>query len=498
MKHCIYSVFVIIALTSCIKDNSSYGLREKEAITVTGVEKSYSGLLHGKNIVIDPIVQASDAQADLEYLWVMLPNDTLTRTRILDLKLNKEPGLYRIRLQVRNKRTDYSHYETAELKIGTAYTRGWYVAKSTQSKTDIDLFVPGNTSQEYQYMDNVFSLNNNRKLEGDPLLMSFYGRYFAWDGKEYVPTRTLFVVSERDGSSIGINSFKEFRSFETLFLMTPPVRKPTFIISAAIAQYAANDGQLYGYSVASRSTGQFGAPNRIDDRNTPYHLSKYFIGTVLGSGAYFFDELSSSFVLGVSAGGMLAPVRDSSKTDIPANKSAKNMLYMGLKTETPTTGYAIFQDKSNPLIKTVAEVIPSATHFMMKGYPIRPTEKLYNASRYMLLEGEENLLFFVVGNEIWSRNLSNHTEQLQYVVPQGEKITLLRHRKYTLEPAYAHSYVAVGTVTGGRYKVRMFTKNTGRLNPEPAFILEGNGDYVGDLLYVGDGLKDFFTHNTSY
>lgn len=498
MKHCIYSVFLIIAWTSCIKDNSSDGLREKEVITVTGIEKSYSGLLHGKNIVIDPIVQASDGQADLEYVWVMLPNDTLATTRVLDLKLDRKPGLYRLRLQVRNRRTDYSHYETVEFKVGTVYTRGWYVAKSTQGQADLDLFIPGNTLQEYQRLEDVFSLNNHRKLEGDPLLLSFYPRYFVWGGEEYVPARTLFVVSERDASSIDINSFTEFRSFESLFYMTPSVRKPTFIMNAAVAQYAANDGQLYVYSAASRSTGQFGAPNGIDDRNTPYHLSKYFIGAVLGSGAYFFDEISSSFVQGVSAGGMLAPVRDSSETDIPANRSDKNLLYMGLKTETPTTGYAVFQDKSDASKKAVAEIIPSATHFMIKSNPIRPTEKLYNASRYMLLEGEENLLFFVVGNEVWSRNLSNQTEQLQYTVPQGEKITLLRHRKYTLEPEYAHSYIAVGSVIGGKYKVRMFTKDSGKLAPEPAFILEGNGEHVGDLLYVGDGLKDFFSHNTSY
>lgn len=169
---------------------------------------------------------------------------------------------------------------------------------------------------------------------------------------------------------------------------------------------------------------------------------------------------------------------------------------MGYKTgPSPLTGFAVFQDKTDAGLKILSALTPSKTAFNMVNDTLSTADKLYNATRYMLLDGDENLMYFVVGNEVYSRNLTNRFEQLQYTVPAGEEITFIRHRKYT-EAAYAYNYIMIGTKAGANYKVRMFTKTSGNINPTPVFTLEGKG-IVRDVLYVAPSVSEY-TYSNSY
>jgi hypothetical protein len=118
------------------------------------------------------------------------------------------------------------------------------------------------------------------------------------------------------------------------------------------------------------------------------------------------------------------------------------------------------------------------------------------AERFGLIVADENILYFSTGGEVWSRNLSNGAEQLQFTVPAGEKITFIRHRKYsgstTAEQPFYYNYMLIGTTANGNYKVRAFQKTSGNLAASPAFTMEGKGS-VGDVIYIAPPMS-----NTTY
>ncbi len=211
----------------------------------------------------------------------------------------------------------------------------------------------------------------------------------------------------------------------------------------------------------------------------------------------FFDEMSSSFISASGAGSVMNAVTQTTGSSMPANNNNKTLLYMGTKTYSPMTGYAVFQDKTNPAIKFISALSGSASSFLIKNDTIKATDKIFNATRYTLNYADESMIYFVVGNEVWSRNLANKFEQLQFAAPAGETITFMRHSKYTTttEVPFAFNYIIVGTKNGANYTVRMFAKSSGNLAATPAVTLTGTGS-VGDVIYIAPNIGGSTHQNT--
>jgi hypothetical protein len=108
------------------------------------------------------------------------------------------------------------------------------------------------------------------------------------------------------------------------------------------------------------------------------------------------------------------------------------------------------------------------------------------------------MMYFLSGNQIWSRNLANKFEQLQFTVPADETVTFIKHKKYAptgAEAPFAFNYIMIGTKSGSNYKIRMFTKTAGNLSTTPAFTLEGNGS-PGDVIYISPSVAQTTYLNT--
>lgn len=247
----------------------------------------------------------------------------------------------------------------------------------------------------------------------------------------------------------------------------------------------------------SANTGQFGVGKIKDDLNTPYGLSKYFFSYNFGD-PIFYDEISCSFLSATGTGAVMTEVNDiEPKDDVPqtemsANGTNKKMLFMGYKAS--NKAYAIFQDLTKPELKILSDLETSRTSFKIDNDTLLVTDKIYNATKFALLDGDENMIYFALGNQIWSRNLSNKFEQLQYTIPAGEELTMIRHRKYT-EGLYSYNYVMIGTKSGSNYKVRMFTKTSGNLSTQPVFILEGKG-IARDVIYMSPSVSEYsYSHS---
>lgn len=496
-------------LASCAKDKSNYDYQPKEKITVTGIDNSYTKISETERLTLTPTVSSTDPNADFEYLWGIYETnvqgsapvlDTLAKTKNLDYLVKKPAKTWVLVYRVTNKKTGYSEYYNSNINVVTQFTRGWYVAKDDGTNSDLDLFLTPTTiiPSADGNMENIYSKINGKKLDGKANLLTFFSAYKSTVTGTLGNTRALFLTTDKDISATNINTLKEIRGYNTLFYNAPPVKAPAAVLIGSSANYLINDGKCHSIYAMSANTGQFGVAKIKDNIGTPYNLSRFFLTSWI-SDPYFFDQNSSSFLMGTGTGAVMSDVSSSTTTKMSATNNNKNLLYMGFKSgPIPVIGYAMFQDKTNQSLKILSQINPSATAFNIVNDTLKTSDKIYNANRLMLLDGDENLIYFVVGNEVYSRNLTNKFEQLQYSVPSGEEITFIRHRKYTVasDLAFNHNYVMVGTKVGDRYKVRMFTKSSGNLSAAPVFTLEGKG-IVRDVMYVSPNINEN-TYNNTY
>ncbi len=498
----LYIIFIISLLTSCFQDKGNYNYTEHEEITVTGIESSYTKISLVDRITLDPTITSNKPGAEFKYWWGIYETsvqgsvpkvDTLYRTKSIDYLVDKSAKTWVLVFGAKNIKTGYTKIITSNINVVTQFTRGWYVAKTENGKTDMDLFLtPTNIIPEGK-MENVFSLVNGEKLEGQAMSLRFYHDYKAFNGSLFANTRSLFLVSDGDASVVDIGTLKVIRDFNALFYGVPSVKKPDFVCNGSSAFYFANNGNLHSIYNMSANSGQFGAPQMVDEYNSPYKLSKYYF-TYWVYDPIFFNETTTSFVSAGGAGTQLVAVRDAATTNMPANNTNKKLLYMGHKTGSQAV--AVLQDKTDPNLKIVSKITPSTSAMMIVNDTLSANEKVFNATLYTLFNADEDMMYFTVGKEVWSRNLTNRFEQLQYTVPSDETITYIHHLKYTGEAAtYGHNLFAVATKKGDSYIVRMFTKTSGNLDLTPVFTMTGKGE-VGDIIYISPSVSGTTYPNT--
>jgi hypothetical protein len=499
----LYKIALFIAVFSvwsCKKDKGNYDYTEREVISVKGIESTYN-ILAGLSITIDPEV-SSNKEGELEYLWGIYESnlagtyipvmDTVSRTKKIDYVVNRVVKDWFLVLRVTNSKTGYAQYFNSTIKVGSEFTRGWYVIKTEADKSDLDLFLTPQNITPVSKRENVYSVMNGKKLDGSGMILKFFHDYKVLKDGVYsntgTATRSLVLLSDKDASVVDISTMKEIHDLNGLFFEPPAVKRPGFIGNDLVIYYMVNNGQLHSISFNGPSSGIFGGRKLRGANDLPYNLSKYHLMILASS--FFFDETSSTFFTASDHSLYLTAVTDVPGTQLSANNNNKKLLYMGTKTPGPSTGVAIFQDKTDPTLKSLATISPSQFAFRMVTETLNPTDKIYNGSNFALLYQDENLIYFSVGNEIWSRNLSNKFEQLQFTVPSNETVTFIRHRKYTgagVEAPYSYNYVMIGTKSGDSYKIRMFTKTVGNLAATPAFILEGKGS-PADAMYVSPSI----------
>nr|WP_162988871.1 PKD-like family lipoprotein [Pedobacter schmidteae] len=509
----------LLFAAACKKDKSNYDLKPDEILTITGINPRYTVVSEKETLSIDPIISSNETNADFEYLWGIyetgvvngIPKlDTIAVTKKLDYPVKIPAKGWTLVFRVKNKKTGYAKFFTSALSVITEFTRGWYVAKDDGTNADLDLFLtPNSIKPEGEKRENIYSQVNGSKLEGKVQLMDYVTSYRSTASGSPSPsaTRTLFLSTDKEVAAIYINTLKTIRSFNSLFYQTPAVAAPQVAFIGYGDFFLINNGVLHGISTQSGNSGIFGAPILRDERNSPYRLSKYFIGSDY-SNPYFFDENSSSFVSASGSATTITSITDDAGTSMPVNRNNKTLLYMGYKSNTylpapdyrfKVTGYAVFQDKTDPSVKILSEVATDGNKIKLVNDPLKSSDKMYNASMYTLLSENENIIYFTVGNQVWSRNLSSKSEILEYTAPAGEQITFIRHKTYSAgsDAAYAFNYFMIGTQSSGNYKVRMFNKSSGSLVSTPVFTLEGKG-IARDVLYISPSRGTSNTSPTSF
>lgn len=498
----LYIILIAGLLSSCFADKGNYDYTDHEVITVTGIEDNYTKISLVDKLTLDPVVTSNKPGAEFKYWWGIyetnvqgsIPRvDTIARTKDLDYLVKQTAKTWVLVFGAKNIKTGYTKIVTSNINVVTHFTRGWYVAKSENGKTDMDLFFTPSTIAPESKMENVFSLVNGKKLEGEAVSLRFFHDYKAFNGSAFANTRSLFLVSEGDASVVNIGTLKEMRDFNSLFYGAPAVKKPDFICNGSSAFYFSNNGVVHSIYNMMANSGQFGAYQMVDGNNSPYKLSKYHFTSFIYD-PILYNETTCSFVSAGGAGTQLIAIRDGATTAMPANNTNKELLYLGYKTM--SQGIAVLRDKSNRDLMILSKLGTSTSKMVIINDTIAPSEKLFKATLHTVFNEDEDMMYFVVDKEVWSRNLSNRFEQLQYTVPSDETVTYIRHLKYTSEPTtYGHNFVALATKKGDSYVIRMFTKTSGNLNPTPAFTMTGKGE-VRDVIYISPSVSGNTYPNT--
>lgn len=501
-KYFIISALIIV-ITSCFADKGNYEYTAWEEITVTGIESDYTAISQVDRIQIEPVVSSTENDAQYEYYWGIYETsvqgyapiiDTIATTKNLDYLVVQPAKGWVLVFYAKNINTGYSKIVTANLNVVTEFTRGWYVAKQENGYTDLDLFLTPLGIAPDGKRENIYSQVNGKKLKGDAKRMAFFSDYKALQDGRFVNTRSLFVLSSEDASVVNISTLKEIRDFNSLFFTPPSVKAPDFVCDGSQALFFINDGLVRSIYTMSSNTGQFGVPHMINSMNSPYRMSKYFY-THSFYDPIFFDEMSSTFY---SAGGysfQLTAIKDAVSTQIPSANNNKTLVYMGQKAM--NSSFAILKDKTNPAIRILATVTPSVNAFNIIADTLNPESKLFDGENHTLLNGDENMMYFSNGKEIWSRNLSNKYEQLQYTLPADETVSFIKHRKYSVSAdiAFAYNFVIVASKKGDSYVIRMFEKTSGNLAKEPIITMTDKGE-AGDIIYIAPRVSSYTYPNS--
>lgn len=488
-----------ISFYSCAKDKGNYSYGLSEDILITGFQDQYNLISLQDTLSISPQV-SSNKDGDFEYTWGVIENlaagkintfDTIAHTKDLSFPIKLDANEWILVFQAKNIKTGYSQYKTAKLSVNTVSTRGWYILKDNDKDSDLDVFLTPNDISATSRIDNVLSSSSGNKMPGKAINMSFSSTYQSnvADPAVFTNTRALLVATDNDIRAININNLRTIRDHSSFFINgSQPIEGPTGIFNGNTSIYLFNQGLLYNINTVNQNKGQFGNKIRIDFNNTTYSLSPYFVVRP-NMDPILFDNLSATFVTLVAGNGAtMTKLNQVQDNDLPVAGSNKTPIYMGYKstgTASKLQGYAVLQDNSDASNRSLYFLEKDKLNLSLKRVSLETGSKVQGASMFTLLTEDENLLYFVSNNSLYSKNLSNGNEQLQYTVPAGERVTFIKHLKYTLssDAAYNFNYFIIGTKSGADYKVRMFKKSSGNLESSPSQTLEGNGTAKG-ILYI--------------
>ncbi|MFD2553059.1 PKD-like family lipoprotein [Sphingobacterium tabacisoli] len=498
---------IAVLVSSCHKDGNSYDYKEAESISVEGLEQRYNVISEHDTLRIDAMAHSTLPDADFEYVWGVFDPlvsgtlDTIGRSRVLEYRVKLIAGNWILVHIAKNKKTGLAKLSQANIRVNTKFTTGWYVLKDDEQNSDLDFFYASKFRNVEWMSSDIYSAVNGRKLEGKAGKLSFVHNYKSTVEKPKPSnTPTLFVNTTGDIQAVYLNTLKVINTKETFFLGSPSHDfRGDAVFYGSMSEFLINNGRLYGINMMNVSKGMFGTNVMFDSKNSDYTLSPFYLP---GQYSYFFDTASSTFVtLPDASGTMFTKVQVGKGSQMDVEQNNQKVHYMGLKNQVylgapeyryEIIGYAIFEDKSNPSRRVVARLEPNFVTMKITRKVIQPTERLFDGKLHTLLFGDEEMMYFVAtdGN-VYSRNLANSFEQLQYTVSGGGEVTFIKHLRHS-GSVTPFNYVAIGVKQGGSYKVMLFEKVAGDLKAMPEMTLEGEGS-PRDVMYIdGDVSADTY------
>lgn len=294
---CLVTAFL---MSGCVKDDGNYDYKDRSEVElgeVTGMEEFYS-VNSLQRLQVTPSVERITRDEDYEYYWCVWGSgfnrtsnkDTIGREKQLDYVVNLKSGTYELVFQAKNKVTGISVYRKANMNVASIYSQGWFVTKTMDGKTEVDLVKKDGTL----YPD-ILKAANGESLPGKAL-KTFYQSGMYWiqiDNPDGTVTKlnnekVVYVMSENDMRVYNADDMKEYRRYENAFFEPPVTRKLQDAYLGVTGQFLMNNGKIHWIDL-SGGISIFGFPMLGNYEVAPFNMGSMNMGMLV------YDKLSCSF-----------------------------------------------------------------------------------------------------------------------------------------------------------------------------------------------------------
>ncbi|MBK3515843.1 PKD-like family lipoprotein [Carboxylicivirga marina] len=508
--HTIIVLIISLVIISCAKDDSTFQTIELNEFSIGDFEAKYSLVSIQDTIKINPEIM-SEGEEMYQYMWMYYEKviagkvtrfDTISYEKDIEFQITMPPGEYELVFQATQSSTGISKYQTTDLSVVTASSRGWYILKEEKGNTELDLNNKGKVSA------NMISGVWGRPLRGKPVQIS-YAPYYNWIDPETNASskrnKVLVPLSEEEMFILRYDDLKILRDFSNSFFEKVPERQaPNFFIANYRGMFLGNDGQAYSIDNQFSNSGLFGAAKLS---NTDIGLSNQFIQINEMASPLVYNTSTSSFctirptssyLVGFQEEGRLSSINYPLCRNLDAD-----LQYLGRQSrgfDSSGTGIAILKSKSTGE-QLLGHLELNALGFfgglknpLFQLDGIAPDLQLTNADCYGV-NRDYQFLYFSIGSSLYSFNIKYHTEEELLVMPGGEEITFIEHYQYDIYDDEENQFdkLVVATFDGVNYKIYLYDTLAGIPTGEPE-IMQGVGK-VHDMFYMSPYITEWDVAN---
>lgn len=492
-------LFIIVLIPclcfSCYDDKGNYDYHDLNQVEISGIDSAYVVNFMEK-LEIHPIIKSADKEKSYDCMWMCLDKenlrkkiDTLSFEQDLNCTISFALSSYQLIFAYRDKETDITKYVYSNLSVESEYSRGWYILKEDNGKSDIDYFWGGKQNE------NLLLKVHGQAMQGRPKSLGFIENY-AWmdeiKGEMTQNNKCFFLASEQEVRVVRVSDMKQLADFNSLFYETVPSIVPQKWYEGSEESGLINNGKLYPYT--SRN-GAFGIAKLEFPKEGDYELSEVFTknGTM---SPLLFDKKSGQFCTADRNNVSIMYFENDEKSEYPLAYPEMEPVYAGFLDEgmwEGGKGYVMMQnkqDRSRSLFYFDLNCMVNFYDDYLKNrildiHPVAAGSKLADATCYGM-NRKFQMLYFGVNDKLYYYDFQNKREfevireSGQAAVPTGEKIILIKHwiMDYSdyMDPSISEKVnkLAVVTGDGNRYKLYLFETTSNKLKDSPE-IYEGSG-----------------------
>ena len=493
----ILDILFILLVVGCFDDEGNYSYIKISDIELSGIEKDYRKYSMQDSLIIPVTVKTEYDKSDLRYVWFIYKGsdmesvDTISRERDLVYPVVEDEGEYTVVLKVQNTVNQYAEYASTNLIVETAFSRGFYILKATESGgTELD-FRSEDGKMGYNLLEKVLE----NPLTGFPKVLAQMMNYPYVDKmtNRKVVGHALGITTEDDVCLIGVKDMSLIHDRRTLFFGDNNTGKPgRFFRGMMKEHYLSGDGcysigagdGMFGQQL---STGRFAYPSSISGG------SKWLVYDRASWGFMYWDEEAKRF-LHVSYNGEVTAFENGDGYYKP-NDIRDELLYMGVSHYAGANDvYAVFQAPRVTERKLYKMKITSGSNPIdQEGTKVMDVAMKFNyASHYAICSYSSPIIYYIVeeegGSKLYSYSFVSNKEVLVALqgLPEGESINFVSNRFWGAfgDTKYKFDYMVIGTTAGqGDYTLSMYEMVGGLPNGEPVIQFSGMGEVV-DIQYM--------------
>ncbi len=511
-KHFLYLLSLCsLIFASCYEDKGNYTYTELNHTEVTGIDSLYTCNIR-ERISITPQVNSADKNRNYEYMWMCYdkkdfkrPIDTLSVQKDLDWQVTLPLSSYVLIFAYRDTETGVTDYVYSSLSVESRFSRGWYVLKEQNNKTDIDRFFGGKKDE------NLLVQIQGSAMEGRPRSLGFTDKYTWLDastGEQSKGNKCFLLASENEMRITRILDMKQVGDFNAMFFENPPQKKPQKWYEGSEESGLINDGKLYAYSIR---TGEFGISKLEFPKEGDYELSEVMTKNATMY-PLLFDLRSHRFCTSVKGQNALAFFENDGQSKYGDTYPEHVPIYAGFLDEgmwEGGKGYVVMQhktDRSRSLFYfDMACLIGWDDNFLKNRItdiqPIAADSRMATASCFGMNRAFR-MLYFAVGDKLYYYDLLNKEEHEVYrtdgqtAVPAGERIVMIKHIVFDYQDYLDENIkenvdrLAIATSDGNSYKLYLFETAANKLKNDPE-VYAGMG-LPTELIYTSPYLSNVF------